>query len=296
MNAAKKRHIVEQPPGMSSALMTSLMIHGAVVIVGIFGLPYIVKERDPLPPAIPIEMVEISDKTMTDKPAERAVVKPVEDVKEPPKAEPERPKQAPKQVAEPPRPVAPPMDELALPAKEKDKPPEKKVEKKEIEKPKPKPKPRPVLTEEKPAEAQEDPFASLLKNLQEQKPEPSKDVGTAEAKPQAAQPLPLGERMTISEMDALALQLRNCWNVLAGARYAENLVVDLKLFMNSDGTLRQAVIVDQLRYNADGIYRAAADSALRAVRDPNCTPFQLPLDKYNDWKVINATFDPSQIL
>lgn len=276
--------------------MTSLMLHGAIVIVGIFGLPYIVKERDPLPQAIPIEMMEISDKTQTDKPAERSVVKPPEEVKaEPPKPAPERPKQAP-QVLEKPSPAAAPMDELALPAKEKEKPPEKKVEKKEIEKPKPKPKPRPVLTEEKPAEQQADPFGALLKNIADQKPEPSKEVGTADAKPEAAQQLPLGERMTISEMDALALQLRNCWNVLAGARYAENLVVDLKLFMNSDGTLRQAVIVDQTRYSVDGIYRAAADSALRAVRDPNCTPFQLPLDKYNDWKVINATFDPSQIL
>ncbi len=294
MNAqARKRIVVEHPPGMSSALISSLIFHGAIIIVGIFGLPYIAKDRVVDIKPIPIELVEISDTTMTNKPAEKSVPKPVEEKKEPPKAEPERPKQAPQQLAEvPPQAAKPPIDDLALPAKEKPK------EEKKIEKPKekpPTPKRRPTLIEEAKEAPKDDPFASLLKNLQEQKPDTAEGEGK-EAVQEQAQNLPIGERMTISEMDALALQLRQCWNVLAGARYAENLVIDLKLYMNSDGTLRQAVIVNQMRYGTDSIYRAAADSALRAVRDPYCTPFKLPLDKYNDWKVINATFDPSQIL
>lgn len=292
MNAQiKKRIIVETPAGMSMALIFSLIFHGMVVMVGIFGLPYITKEREEVSQPVPIELVEISDKTMTDKPAERAMLKPVEVEKEPPKPAPERPKQAPTQTAEPPRPSVSQMDELAMPDKALEKPVK-------IEKPKekpPVPKRRPTLIEDAKEAPKEDPFQSLLKNLQEQKPEAAEGEGK-EAVQQQTQPLPLGERMTISEKDALALQLRNCWNVLAGARYAENLVVDLKLFMNPDGTLRQAVIVDQIRYGSDSIYRAAADSALRAVRDPNCTPFQLPPGKFNDWKIINATFDPSQIL
>lgn len=294
MNAqTKKRMIQEAPPGMSKALIFSLAFHAAFITVGIFGLPYITKDPEPISMPIPIEMVEISDKTMTDKPVERAALKPVEEEKEPPKPEPERPKQPPKQTAEsPPRPSAPQIDELAMP--DKVKPPEKKLEKPKV-KPAP-PKKRPTPAQEKVEETpQEDQMAALLKNLQESKPQPAEGTGTEAVDPQA-QALPLGERLTISEMDALALQLRNCWNVLAGARYAENLVVDIKLFMNPDGTLRQANVVDQLRYSTDTIFRAAADSALRAVRDPNCTPFQLPPNKYNDWKVINATFDPSQIL
>lgn len=292
MNAqAKKRITQDAPPGMSKALIFSLAFHMTVITVGIFGLPYIKKDPEPLSVPIPIEMVTISDKTMTDKPVERAAIKPVED-KEPPKPEPERPKQPPKQTADsPPRPSAPQIDELAMP--DKVKPPEKKLEKPKEKPPAPKKRPTPVETvKETP---QEDMMQALLKNLQESKPEAAEGTGTEATTPQA-QALPLGERLTISEMDALAMQLRNCWNVLAGARYAENLVVDIKLFMNTDGTLRQANVVDQLRYSTDTIFRAAADSALRAVRDPNCTPFRLPPNKYNDWKVINATFDPSQIL
>ena len=294
MNAqARKRIVVENPPGMGGALMSSLIFHGAIIIVGIFGLPYITKDRVVDIKPIPIELVEISDTTMTNKPAEKSVPKPVEEKKAPPKPEPERPKQAPQQLSEvPPQAAKPPIDDLALPAKEKPK------EEKKVEKPKekpPTPKRRPTLIEDAKEAPKDDPFASLLKNLQEQKPESTEGEGK-EAVQEQAQNLPIGERMTISEMDALALQLRQCWNVLAGARYAENLVVELKLYMNSDGTLRQAVIVNQMRYGTDSIYRAAADSALRAVRDPYCTPFKLPLEKYNDWKIINATFDPSQIL
>lgn len=297
MNAQAKRRITtDQAAGMSSALISSLVFHGAVIIVAMFGLPHIAKDRVAEIKPIPIELVEIGDITQTTKPAEKSVPKPVEEKKAPPKPEPERPKQAPQQLAEvTPQAAKPPIDDLALPSKEKEKP--KEVKKVEVPKEKPQPpKRRPTLIEEKAKEApKDDPFASLLKNLQEQKPETAEGEGK-EAVQEQAHNLPIGEKMTISEMDALALQLRQCWNVLAGARYAENLVVDIKLYMNSDGMVRQAVVVNQMRYNTDSIFRAAADSALRAVRDPYCTPFRLPLEKYNDWKVINATFDPSQIL
>lgn len=295
MNAQAKRRITDQPAGMSGALISSLIFHGAVVMVGIFGLPYIAKDRVAEIRPIPIELVEIGEITQTNKPAEKSIPKPVEEKKAPPKPEPERPKQAPQQLSEvPPQAAKPPIDDLALPSKEKEKP--KEVKKVEVPKEKPQPpKRRPTLIEEAKEAPKDDPFASLLKNLQAEKPETAEGDGK-EAVQEQAQNLPVGERMTISEMDALALQLRQCWNVLAGARYAENLVVDMKLYMNSDGTVRQAIIVNQMRYNSDSIFRAAADSALRAVRDPYCTPFKLPLEKYNDWKVINATFDPSQIL
>jgi outer membrane biosynthesis protein TonB len=294
MNAQASRRIIEEsPPGMSKALVFSLIFHATVVLICIFGLPYIKKDLDEVQPPVPIELVEISDKTQTDKPVERAQIKPVEEEKEPPKPQPERPKQAPKQTSEtPPRPVAPPVDELALPDKVKE--PEKKIEKPKEKPPTPKRRPTPVPPKEE-VKPQEDPFQSLLKNLQDAKPEPAKDAGTAESAPKAA-PAPLGDRMTMSEMDALRQQLAQCWNVLAGARYAEDLVVDMKLFMNPDRTVREAGVVDVIRYNTDTIFRAAADSALRAVRNPACNPLRLPPDKYNQWKEITVRFDPREIL
>jgi len=291
MNAQAKRHVYKTTQdGMSKPLVASLVFHAVVIIVGTLGLPYIKKDIEIATP-IPIELVAISDITQTNKPAERAQVA-KEDKPEPPKPEPERPKQPPKQTSEtPPRPVAAPPEEDLLPAKE--------VVKKEPEKPKVKPKPpepvkRPVETkvEEKP---QEDPFQSLLKNLQESKPDPSTEQGTATT-PQKATPAPLGETITMSEIDALRHQLSQCWQVLAGARYAEDLVVDMKLFVNPDRTVRMATVVDLARYNSDSIFRAAADSAMRAVRSPDCSPLRLPPDKYEQWKDIVVRFDPSQIL
>ena len=293
MNATRKR-MTEQDstPGRSSALMTSLIFHVVIITVGTLGLPFLKKDMPDLLPPVPVELMDIADVTQTTKPAEREMVKPVEEKEpEPPKAEPERPKQAPKQTSEaPPRPTAPPREELTIP--DKTKAPEK-VEEKPKPKP-PEPKKRPVIKEEVKEKPSEDPFQSLLKNLQEAKPEAAE--GQGKSTPQQAQPIPLGDRMTMTELDALRQQLAQCWNVLAGARYAEDLVVDIKLGMNMDGTVRSAGVADQLRYNTDTIFRAAADSALRAVRDPGCSPFRLPPEKYQQWKDMTVTFDPRQIL
>jgi hypothetical protein len=102
--------------------------------------------------------------------------------------------------------------------------------------------------------------------------------------------------MSMSEIDSLQAQLGRCWNLMAGARFAENLIVDLRLFMNPDGSLRKAEVVDGIKYNNDRFFRAAADSALRAVHNPSCTPLKLPVNKYDLWKTMIVTFDPREML
>jgi hypothetical protein len=72
--------------------------------------------------------------------------------------------------------------------------------------------------------------------------------------------------------------------------------VDVKIYVNPDRTVRSKEVVDQVKYNADPFFRAAADSAVRAVEDPSCNPLELPPDKYEQWKVIIFTFDPKQML
>ena len=115
--------------------------------------------------------------------------------------------------------------------------------------------------------------------------------------PEAATPAAgtLGDRMTMSEMDALRRQLSRCWNIMAGAEGAEQLIVELKMEVNPDRTLRNAEVTDLGRYARDPFFRAAADSALRAVRNPLCNPLNLPPDKYDQWKVITVRFDPREM-
>jgi hypothetical protein len=48
--------------------------------------------------------------------------------------------------------------------------------------------------------------------------------------------------------------------------------------------------------NSDGYYRAAAESALRALSHPDCVPLKLPLTKYKLWKSFIFNFDPKNML
>ena len=41
----------------------------------------------------------------------------------------------------------------------------------------------------------------------------------------------------------------------------------------------------------DPSFRTAAEAAMRAVNNPDCSPLLLPEDKYDQWKEINFTFD-----
>jgi hypothetical protein len=101
--------------------------------------------------------------------------------------------------------------------------------------------------------------------------------------------------MTISEIDAIRRQIERCWNLPAGAKDAENLVVEVAVEMNADGTPRTAAIANQTRMRSDPFYRAAAESALRAVLNPRCHPFKLPPDKYDRWRTMTLVFNPKEM-
>src|SRR3546814_9513743 len=64
--------------------------------------------------------------------------------------------------------------------------------------------------------------------------------------------------------------------------------------MNPDGTVRTAEIQDRARMASDSFYRAAAESARRAVLNPRCSPLRLPPEKYNAWKTLVLNFDRSE--
>ena len=282
---------------IKSALGISVFLHVAIVVVGIFGLPFISKAPITLNQPVPIEIIDISDLTTTNKPpSENKLKKPAEekpkpkpekkieappkvDIKEPPKIKPiEKPSEV-KEVKKEPEKTPPVPDAM------KPKPPEKKVEKKE------KPK-------EEPAVNQEEEFLSVLKNLQEADMPSDADSETDKPVPPEQSPLAkFSEKLSASEIDAIASalnnQFRGCWNLMAGARDASDIVVKINLVVRPDRSVQSARIVDQWRYNQDSFYRAAADEAMRAVRHPNCEVLDLPADKYDLWKDLTFNFNPS---
>lgn len=250
-----------------------------------------------------------------EKAPEKAPEKPVEKPPEPKPPEPKPPEPKPPEPApkpEPPKPPAPPAEPLPEPKPEPPAPP-KPPEVKEAE-PLPQPKPKPAETKPAPPKV-EKPQSSLasvlkdvakLKKVEENKPSPAPKTPTP-PKPDAPTPAAaparvtasaatLAQKLSLSERDALIQQIRNCWNVPVGARDAQNIAVEISLEINADRTVQRAVIVDQARYNQDGFFRAMADSAIRALKNPQCTPLALPPEKYQEWHEMIFNFNPRDML
>lgn len=286
-------------PAMKWALGISVFFHLAVITIGTIGLPYIKKPIHISQP-IAIEIVNVKDETTTNKrpnktrtpvkeETKKEELKPEKKISAPPKVE----TKAPPKVT----PLNPPKmkEDTVKPKPKIPPPPTKKLEEPEPEKPKPK-------DDVKEATEQEEAFLSVLKNLQDSEAETESEQ-KAENKPAPEKASPLAkfsQKLSASEVDAirsaLNKQFGECWNLMAGARYAEDIVVKIRLVINPDRTVQSARIADQWRYNQDSFYKAAADTALRAIRHPNCAVLDLPPDKYELWKDLIFNFNPADQL
>ena len=284
MNAKKKIEDKKQSSPMKRPLVFSVGLHLAVLILAFFGLPQpkpadaLLEEQDI------IEIAPLAEKAETNKPEKPKPAPPKEEPEpkpEPPKPEP--PKEQPKPPAPEPEPKPKP-EPVPEPPKEVLKKPEPKPE--PPNPPEPKEEPKPAPEEVKKEEPSEDLFAAMLKDLT-----PTEDNN----QPTPASRAPLGANLTMTELDLLRQQLGRCWNLLPGARDAQDLRVELRLQVNTDRTVRAASVVNQGRYNRDSFFRAAADAALRAVRNPQCNPLKLPTDKYDQWKSMVVVFDPQEM-
>ncbi len=291
--ATQDPRAADAPFEMKSGLVISFAFHAAIVVLALVGLPYFKTPPEPNMSAIPVEILPIGEMTTTNKPP----VKSAEPMPEkPPEEKPiqkEKPPTPPKvEAVEPPKEITPPKPKVEAKPKPKPVVPPPPTEK--LEQPEEKPKP-----EEKPIEeTQTQDFTNLLKNLQESDPVVEDNLPESKDAPAPA-PAPVAafsENLTMSELDALRQQLSRCWSIQAGARYAENLVVEVRMLVDQNRRVTSATIVDQFRYGQDSYFRAAADSAIRAINSPQCETLNLNPDKYDLWKDIVVTFDPREML
>ena len=100
------------------------------------------------------------------------------------------------------------------------------------------------------------------------------------------------QKATATEIDILRNHVRQCWNAPYAANEL-NKIINLKIFTNPDGSVVNVQIIDVAFYKKDPVYRAAADSARRAVKD--CSPLPLPENKYDLFKIFTFNFDTSFI-
>ena len=103
------------------------------------------------------------------------------------------------------------------------------------------------------------------------------------------------EPISMTEIDMIRAQIYRCWSIPAGAKDAANLIVPIHVRLQPDGTVISAEHAgDSLRSNTDSFYRAAAESASRAVRA--CSPLKVPPTKYEQWKELTLRFNPKEIV
>jgi len=278
----------------------SVMLHVMLAAALSFGIPYFAKEPIEMEQAITVEiadMAEISQTPNIDAPEERE-----DEIQAPAERKPVY-----NTGAAPPdllTPQAPDIaEEVPLPPEEVVKPEERVIKKppKPTSKPN-KPKPKPKILD-KPEEdvktAPEKDITSLLKSLTLDNPETEpaqqpQDFPDNQAR--TSQIADFSQDLTRSERDDLNRGVQPCWNVNAGGKYAEDLVVSLRVFINTDMNVRDVQILDSLRYASDTHFRAAADAARRALLNPRCSKLHLPPEKYEQWKVFIYHFDPSHML
>jgi hypothetical protein len=259
------------------SLSTSIVLHAGLLLFAAVGLPALLPDQqEPEPLVMTVELLPISAMTNV-RPSEKAIQKETESAKPAP------PKPEAKPFTPPPQEKVEPVFDPTQPAPPKDEPKEK-------------------------PKAQEDiKFEDVLKNLAKESDKTpvkdAKDKTTTEANAtQSDAPYDESLPLSISEKDAIRNQFIKCWRMPAGSKDAGNLAVRLRVKLNPDGSLIASELASDLagRYGSDPFFRAAVDSAKRAVVLCTQPPFgplkDLPADKYGAWRDMELNFDPSQLL
>lgn len=263
------------------SLSYSIALHAAAILIAAVGLPILLPETpEPVPLVMSVEILPIGDVTNV-KPSDKAIAE-------------EKNAPTPKTI----KPVTPSATEKPVDQTPPDKP------SKEPEKAEPLPgeKPKPTEKPKEESKPKADDFAALLNKLkQETKTEPAKeakDTSTSEAnKTKSDAPYDASQPLSISERDAIRNQFIKCWRMPAGAKDPHSLAARIKVKLREDGSLITATLApdQQGRYGSDPFFRAAVDSAIRAVNQ--CSPIQnLPPDKYSSWGSMEFNFDPQEML
>ena len=222
---------------------------------------------------IPLDIVDISDKTVTK--TEKKVQK--KDIK--------KKEQQNKGGFQPPK------------VKSKPKPPEF-VKKENVSKKK-----KEKIKDDKEEQKQKKRVDNILKSIEKIKSEKNNNVAKNDdlksekeiEENDKEKSINLGEKLTISEKDAIRRQFYRCWIVPAGAKNIKDYKVSIRLKLNEDGEVINSKIINNSKMN-NSFFRTLAESAVRAVNHPDCKRLKVPKKKYETWKETILDFDPSVMI
>lgn len=317
---------------MKTYLYRSIGLHLAALLLVIVDLPFFSRKPAVIGQApIIVDLQDVKLSEMTNLPPkavfgdeDKKATAPEEKKPVPNWTREESPKQ--KSEAQQPDVQTPKKDFLDTSPAEKEKPtpkPDAKPKPKPVPKPAPKPQRKPAPQKPKPAPEKPKPqkpapekpktIANPLKSLMDSVNTLEKEIGKESAPAviktgtQVANTGIEGgtggsyfSELSITETDAIAGRLRECWNLDPGARGIENMVVELRAYLDRNGNVTDVKILDSGRYKSDPHFRAIADSAKRAVfscmRKNNVNIYKIfpekYADKYNLWNTLLLRFNP----
>lgn len=307
---------------MDKALKKSLILHVAVFLLMIVDLPLFWSNRvtlEQVPIVVDLKDVKISE--MTNLPpkakfgkedvAASKVKRKIEEKYTQEEAEKapvsdKRQKTEEETVEAKEKTVEPKQDFLVAPQPKKPAAPKKKSKPQPVIQPQPK-KPQPKKPAPKPEDKKKPQLANPLKSLLASVDALDKETGNTSAEATIKEGTKVNNmgveggtggsyfsELSISEIDAIAGRLRACWNLDPGAMGIKDMVIEIRVFLHKDGSVRDVKILDTSRYNSDRAFKAVADSARRAVYV--CAPYSIfanrYLDKYDMWKTMLLRFNP----
>ena len=275
------------------AYAMSLALHGVVLTLMLVNFNFAREYSKPPSVVLRIDLnkVKISNKTNLPQkalPVKKEVPKPTPKPKDIPKEKPVAIQPKPQQKPQPkptPKPVEPIQN--AVPVKEPIKP---------------QPEPVPKTEPKSATKPEENDLQSLLATVEKVRQQPIRQPETIQndlAADTGNTGLEgrLDQILTISEKDFISSKLRECWNIDGGAQDLDEIMVEIKAFINKDGSVREVQILNRQNYSA---FQSVADSAKRAVyicaQKGMDSPFYILSQKYGDhygdWKEIFLRFSP----
>ena len=267
---------------MRSSILSSIVLHLAIMMMAIVSLPIFNNPDLEIPPIVQVELIEISEKTNVPKVSKKKDKKEEKKIEE-------------KEVEKINQPVMKPKveksNEKVKDASDKDEIVKNKIEQKMFEN----------IPIKKPVIKKKDKFDPLkIAELIDK----SKDTKTVEEDIEDLEydaldsTTSLDNKLTLSEEDAIRAQFMQCWSIPIGIPFDDTMIVKIKISLNTDGSLLEPPEVlqhERMNKPSEKYFRTLAESALRAVR--RCDPIKAPdINRYESWKKIQLNFDPREIL
>ena len=284
MDRQRSRIRPPESDSLAGAAVVSGLLHVAALVAALVVWPILAPPQALPPDILPVELISDQTNIAQQEKADEPLPVPAE-LPMPPPPEP--------QVFDFSEPPPPEPDALALAPDPTPPPPE-------VAKPQP-PQPRYAMlptprVKPKPEKPKEEfdlsRIAQAVDRAAKQPPQDQKQaVASAERATKAA-----GAQtgMSMSELDALKARIteamEKCWRIPDGAPDPAALSMRIKVFLNEDGTVASPPQLLDQGPLGDPYFRAAADSAMRAVHI--CAPYDLPPDKYAVWGELTIRFSP----